>query len=85
MKLPEPIAYKHYARKKPELSVLSWASRPTERQIATGFVTEALLTEAQCKQAVRDALEAAAKVCDARHHATTDGAAAAIRRLQEGL
>jgi hypothetical protein len=35
------------------------------------------------KQGQRDALEAAAKVCDARHHATTDGAAAVIRKLME--
>ena len=44
-----------------------------------------LYTEAQYKQGQRDALEAAAKVCDARHHATTDGAAVVIRKLMEGL
>ena len=66
MKLPEPFAYKHYARKKPELAVLSWQSKPAASQIALGFVAESLYTEAQLKQCQRDALEAAAKICDAQ-------------------
>lgn len=61
------------------------AQLKTDIENRVGIETVQNHMRAYGKQCAREALEEAAKVCDARHHATTDGAAAAIRRLQEGL
>ena len=70
VKMPEPVAWLHVCRKKPELRGLLYEKSAPELA-ARGFVPEPLITTTQAKAyadaRVREALEEAAQLCDAQH------------------
>lgn len=60
-KMPEPVAYLYYPRKKPELKQLSFDNWPQKQRQVLGHIQSQLYTA----DALRDVLEQAAQVCDA--------------------
>lgn len=68
VKVPEPVGYLHICGKKPESKALKWQKDDTILR-SKGYKPEPLVTatqaEAYAEARVREALEEAAKVCDA--------------------
>jgi len=63
----EPIAFVHFARKKPDVKVLSWQSVPSKININLGFVSEPLYEGDALAAARVKALEDAAVICESEY------------------